>query len=58
MHKKVDTAISFYKFIKIDDLDNLKLKICRYLKELNICGTVILAPEGINANFCGPKDDV
>ena len=58
MHKKIDTTISFYKFIKIDDLENLKLKIHRYLKELNIYGTIILAPEGINANFCGSKDDV
>ena len=58
MHKKIDTTISFYKFIKIDDLENLKLKIHRYLKELNIYGTIILASEGINANFCGSKDDV
>ena len=36
MHKKIDTTISFYKFIKIDDLENLKLKIHSYLKELNI----------------------
>ena len=58
MQKKIDTTVSFYKFIKIDNLENLKFKIHRCLKELNIYGTVILAPEGINANFCGPKDDV
>ena len=58
MHKKIDTTISFYKFTKINDLENIKIKIHRYLKELNIYGTIILAPEGINANFCGAKDDI
>ena len=58
MHKKINTTISFYKFTKISDLDNIRYKIYTYLKKLDVYGTVILASEGINANFCGTSQRV
>ena len=58
MHKKINTTISFYKFTTISDLDNFRHKIYTYLKKLDIYGTVILASEGINANFCGSIQSV
>ena len=58
MYKKIDTTISFYKFINIKNLDTIKSKIYRYLDEHNIYGTVIISSEGINANFCGISENV
>ena len=58
MYKKIDTTISFYKFINITNLDTTKSKIYRYLDEHNIYGTVIISSEGINANFCGTSENV
>ena len=58
MYKKIDTTISFYKFINITNLDAVKSKIYRYLDNHNIYGTVIISSEGINANFCGTSENV
>ena len=58
MYKKIDTTISFYKFINIKNLDTIKSKIYRYLDDHNIFGTVIISSEGINANFCGTSENV
>ena len=58
MYKKIDTTISFYKFINITNLDTIRSKIYRYLDEHNIYGTVIISSEGINANFCGTSENV
>tara|TARA_Y100000992_G_scaffold48193_1_gene28058 strand:- start:174 stop:872 length:699 start_codon:yes stop_codon:yes gene_type:complete len=58
MYKKIDTAMSFYKFIDIKNLDIVRSQIYKYLYDLNIFGTVIIASEGINANFCGTKKNI
>lgn len=58
MYKKIDTTISFYKFINITNLDTIKSKIYRYLDSHNIHGTVIISAEGINVNFCGTSENV
>tara|TARA_B100001564_G_scaffold268335_1_gene229947 strand:+ start:1273 stop:1971 length:699 start_codon:yes stop_codon:yes gene_type:complete len=58
MYKKIDTAISFYKFINIKNLEKFRFQIHEYLKELNILGTIIIASEGINVNCCGTKENV
>ena len=58
MHKKIDVAISFYKFTYIKNLKKARSQIKEYLYDLNIFGTVIIATEGINANFCGTKKNI
>ena len=58
MYKKIDTAVSFYKFIDIKNLDIVRSQIYKNLYDLNIFGTVIIASEGINANFCGTKKNI
>ncbi len=42
---------SFYKFIKLNDLSNLRNTIYKTLDELNIRGTILISSEGINANI-------
>ena len=40
--------ISFYEFINLRDLKQLKLIFSKFLKSNNFKGTVIIANEGIN----------
>ena len=43
--------IAFYKFIKISNLQQLQAKTQKLTKNLNIKGTILIAPEGINAQL-------
>lgn len=47
--------ISFYRFTNFDDYKNWQEPLARLTKG-HIKGTIILAPEGINANLYGPKN--
>ena len=55
MSKKI---VSFYKFKKLNNIDNLRNIILRFMKKNSILGTIILAKEGININICGDSDSV
>ena len=48
MSKKI---VSFYKFKKLNNIDNLRNIIFRFMKKNSILGTIILAKEGINTNI-------
>ena len=41
--------VSFYKFVQLDNLKELKSKLLNYCKKSFMKGTIILAEEGINA---------
>ena len=58
MHKKINTIISFYKFIKVEDTNSLRHVIFDYLEELGILGTILIANEGINVNLCGGSYEI
>jgi len=58
MYKKINTIISFYKFIKIKNTYSLRNLIFNYLEELKILGTVLIANEGINVNLCGGSNEI
>ena len=46
------TVTTFYKFVDIDDLQELKISLLKFC-ELNFAtGTILLAPEGINGTIC------
>ncbi|MEX0330574.1 MAG: rhodanese-related sulfurtransferase [Puniceicoccaceae bacterium] len=42
---------AFYKFVDLDELPDLKAKLTGKGEELNIMGTILLAPEGINSTI-------
>mgnify|MGYP007000259758 len=44
-------VISFYEFIYIDNIEQLKIKLYAFLKNNYTKGTVLLASEGINATL-------
>lgn len=52
------TIASFYKFVPLDDFENMKVPLLTAMKENRILGTLILASEGINGSFAGQHDGV
>lgn len=49
---------SFYKFLELEDLDNLKIKLLTLCNNQKIKGTILIAHEGINANIVGQQDNL
>jgi UPF0176 protein len=52
------TIATFYKFAEFPEFKDWKNKLGQWGKDLNILGTMILAPEGINATISGPRDGI
>lgn len=50
--------ISCYKFVALDKLQDRRTSIRRRAVELNLKGTVLLSPEGINLFVAGPPDSI
>ena len=46
-------VFGFYKFKKLQSLKKQKYLLQKYLIEQNICGTIILAKEGVNGTIAG-----
>ena len=51
MNDKVYTIISYYNFIKIENIFKYKNILNKYTKDLDIKGIILLAPEGINLSL-------
>lgn len=49
-------VVALYRFVKIDDTAKLQKIIKDSCIELGICGTLLLAPEGINGTIAGHPD--
>ena len=52
------TIIGFYKFKKIKSLNKYKSLFKEELSKMNIRGTIILSPEGLNGTIAGYKKNV
>lgn len=50
--------ITFYKFIELEDLPEMKLQLQRFCLNHNILGTILLAEEGMNGTVYGKKEDI
>ena len=48
------TVSAFYTFTRIDDCDALRATLLVLGERENLCGTVLIAREGINATIAGP----
>jgi UPF0176 protein len=44
---------TYYRFVQIDDLDTLRESLLERGRELDMCGTILLATEGINSTIAG-----
>ncbi len=49
---------SLYKFVPLNDYEDMKVPLLAVMKEHNLFGTLILAHEGINGSFAGKPDEV
>ncbi len=57
MHKKrVFKVISFYEFINLNNIEQLKSKLIHFLKCWNARGTILLAKEGLNGTISIKKE--
>ncbi|MFM9109504.1 MAG: rhodanese-related sulfurtransferase [Prochlorococcaceae cyanobacterium] len=45
---------SFYRFRALEDLEERRRELLALGAETTLCGTILLAPEGINGTVCGP----
>lgn len=52
------TVTAFYKFATIADTAALRAALLALADECNVKGTVLIAPEGINATIAGPDDGI
>ena len=50
--------VSFYKFISLEQVKELRERVYAQGLELDIYGTVLLATEGINATICAPEASI
>ena len=52
MHNKRDyKIISFYEFINLNKIEQLKFKLHDFLKKRSAKGTILLAKEGLNGTI-------
>ncbi len=51
-------VVSFYKFVDLDGLPEIKASLLSLCGKNGINGTFILAPEGINATVAGPREGI
>lgn len=51
-------VITFYKFVKLDDYQELRRPLQKFCEERNIKGTILLAKEGINSTVSGAPEKI
>ena len=56
----VDTYVvcAMYKFVRLDTYKTLRDPLLNIMKQLNICGTLLLAEEGINGTVAGSRESI
>ena len=52
------TIAALYRFVLLQDLPVLQQELRRQFTMLSICGTLLLAPEGINGTLAGAEADI
>ena len=52
------TIAAFYRFTPISDASALRVDLKQKLAHLGLCGTLLIAPEGINGTLAGVKSSV
>lgn len=52
------TIAALYRFVSLPDIASLRQELLRAFAPLNLCGTLLIAPEGINGTLAGGEADV
>ncbi len=51
-------VFAFYKFVALNNINNIKKTLVNTLSEYDLKGTILLANEGINGTIAGKKDTI
>ena len=57
VNKKV-VNIAGYKFVDLHDRDELREPLLKHCEELDIKGTILLSPNGINFSLAGSQESI
>lgn len=49
---------ALYRFVEIEDIASLRARLLPFCQEHDVCGTLLLAPEGINGTIAAPPDQI
>jgi len=52
------TVAALYRFVALDDFESLQAPLLSKLQALDICGTLLLAAEGINGTVAGDENNI
>ena len=52
------TVTALYKFVALDNLEQKQKDIMAFCKDNGVCGTLLLAQEGINGTIAGPEEGI
>ncbi len=49
---------NFYKFVELENIEDLKINLINFLSNTNIKGTILLASEGLNCSLAGRDEEI
>lgn len=52
------TLAAFYRFTPIADITALRARLLAQFKQLDLCGSLLIAPEGVNGTLAGSKEAI
>jgi UPF0176 protein len=52
------TVAALYRFVRLDDFESLRLPLVKLMRSSEVCGTLLLAHEGINGTIAGPREGI
>jgi len=52
------TIAALYRFVSLSDLPTLRQDLLSKFQDLEICGSLLLAPEGVNGTLAGSEDGI
>ena len=52
------TVAAFYKFVLLDDYQEMQPRLQKFCEDNNIFGTILLAKEGVNSTVAGSADSI
>lgn len=58
MEQNLFIVSTFYKFVSINNLPDLQLKLIKFFHEKHIVGTILLADEGINGTISASRQSI
>ena len=51
-------VFAFYKFIAVKDKESVKQEMDKFLDSLSVCGTILVANEGVNGTIAGTEEQM